>query len=136
VLNRVGQFYLDCAKAAIDAAAPWLDGFVIWATWPTRRALSCGPTTGARITNPGSRRLPLMPRLGPAGDLPWLRQRAAIFEDYIEAGIDAYNPLEVKPAWTRWTCGAASAIAWVSAAIATFRCGKRETASDPPRGAA
>ncbi len=30
VLNRVGQFYLDCAKAAIDAAGPWLDGFVIW----------------------------------------------------------------------------------------------------------
>ena len=30
VLNRVGQFYLDCAKAAIEAAGPWLDGFVIW----------------------------------------------------------------------------------------------------------
>ena len=30
VLNRVGQFCLDCAKAPIEAAGPWLDGFVIW----------------------------------------------------------------------------------------------------------
>ena len=30
VINRIGQFYLDCAKAQIDAADGLLDGFVIW----------------------------------------------------------------------------------------------------------
>ena len=30
VINRIGQFYLDCAKAEIDAGEGFLDGFVIW----------------------------------------------------------------------------------------------------------
>jgi hypothetical protein len=30
VLDRMGQFYLECAKASIEAAEPWLDGLVIW----------------------------------------------------------------------------------------------------------
>jgi len=30
IINRIGQFYLDCTKAQIDAADGLLDGFVIW----------------------------------------------------------------------------------------------------------
>jgi hypothetical protein len=30
VIAEIGQFYLDCAKAQIEAAAGKLDGFVIW----------------------------------------------------------------------------------------------------------
>ncbi len=29
-INRIGQFYLECAKAEIAAAENLLDGFVIW----------------------------------------------------------------------------------------------------------
>ena len=29
-INRIGQFYLDCMKAQIEAAGGLLDGMVIW----------------------------------------------------------------------------------------------------------
>ena len=98
VLNRVGQFYLDLTKAAIDAAAPWLDGFVIWG----RRGLQKGdlhalrpPAQLLQAVGQGHRR----PTPTPAGiDVIYhgCGNVGAIFADFIEIGVDAYNPLEVK----------------------------------------
>ena len=57
VLERVGQFYLDCA------GRPWTPPWAGWtalssgATWLIRRARSCGPTTGEPTISRGSRRL-------------------------------------------------------------------------------
>ena len=61
VLRRVGQFYFDCAKAAIDAAMPWLDGFVIWGDVAYKKGTFLGPTSGERTTNHGSRPSPPTP---------------------------------------------------------------------------
>ena len=97
VLNRVGQFYLDCAKASIDAAGPWLDGFVIWGDVAYRKST---------LMHPDYWRAYYKPWVKAIADYRHARgldviyhgcgNVNAIFEDFIEIGIDAYNPLEVK----------------------------------------
>jgi hypothetical protein len=97
VLRRVGQFYLDCATAAMDAAGPWLDGFVIWGDVAYKKGTFMRPDFWREhyrpwvqaITAEAHRRaLPVI--YHGCGNVH------AIFADYIDAGIDAYNPLEVK----------------------------------------
>ena len=97
VLHRVGQFYLDCAKAAIDSAEPWLDGFVIWGDVAYKKGtfmrpdfwrMHYKPWVKAIADHAHARGLPVI--YHGCGNVH------AIIEDYIEAGIDAYNPLEVK----------------------------------------
>ena len=39
VINRIGQFYLDCTKAQIEAANGLLDGFVIWGDMAHRKSM-------------------------------------------------------------------------------------------------
>ena len=97
VLRRVGQFYLDCAKAAIDAAAPWLDGFVIWGDVAYKKGTFMRPDYWRTHYKPWVKAIAdhahakgLNVIYHGCGNVN------AIFEDYIEAGIDAYNPLEVK----------------------------------------
>ena len=97
VLARVGRFYFDCAKAAVDAGGPWLDGFVIWGDVAYKKGTFMRPDYWRTHYKPWVQAI--------AG---YAHQRGlnviyhgcgnvhAIFEDYIEAGIDAYNPLEVK----------------------------------------
>ena len=96
-VNRVGQFYLDCARAAIDAAGPWLDGFVIWGDVAYKKGTFMRPdywrtyykpSVKAIVEHCHSRGLSVI--YHGCGNVH------AIFEDYIDAGIDAYNPLEVK----------------------------------------
>lgn len=97
VVNRVGQFYLDCAKAAIDAAGQWLDGFVIWGDVAYKKGTFMRPDywrtyykpwVQAIVAYAHSKALPVI--YHGCGNVQ------AIFEDYIETGIDAFNPLEVK----------------------------------------
>lgn len=97
VVNRVGQYYLDCAKAAIDAAGPWLDGFVIWGDVAYKKGTFMRPDywrtyykpwVQAIVAYAHSKGLPVI--YHGCGNVQ------AIFEDYIETGIDAFNPLEVK----------------------------------------
>ena len=97
VLNRVGAFYLECAKAQIEAAQGRLDGFVIWGDV----AYKCGTF--------------MSPDYWRTYYKPWVKAIAdhchstgleviyhgcgnvnAIIADYAEIGIDAYNPLEAK----------------------------------------
>ncbi len=97
VLRRVGQFYLECAKAAMDAAGSWLDGFVIWGDVAYKKATFMRPDywrehympwVQAIAAEAHRRGLPVI--YHGCGNVK------AIFEDYIEAGIDSFNPLEVK----------------------------------------
>ena len=97
VLDRVGAFYLECAKAQIEAAAGKLDGFVIWGDVAYKYGT---------FMNPDYWR---------AHYKPWVKAIAdhchakgldviyhgcgnvnCIFGDYADIGIDAYNPLEAK----------------------------------------
>jgi len=97
VIARIGAFYLACATAAMDAADGLLDGFVIWgdvaykantfvspAYW--RRHFK--PWVAAIVAEAHRRGLPVI--YHGCGNVK------AIFRDFVEMQIDAYNPLEVK----------------------------------------
>jgi uroporphyrinogen decarboxylase len=97
VLHRVGQFYLDCAQAAIDAAGPWLDGFVIWGDVAYKKGTFMRPDFWRAHYKPWVKAIAAYAH---AKGLDVIYHGCgnirAIFEDYIDAGIDALNPLEAK----------------------------------------
>lgn len=97
VINRIGRFYLECCKAAIAAAEPWLDGWVIWGDVAYKRGTFMRPDywrtyykpwVKAMVEHAHSRGLPVI--YHGCGNVN------AIMTDFIEIGLDAYNPLEVK----------------------------------------
>lgn len=97
IINRIGQFYLDCTKAEIQAADGLLDGFVIWGDVAYKRGMFFSPDYWREYFKPWVKAI--------AG---YCHQNGLdviyhgcgnvneIFNDYIEIGIDAYNPLEAK----------------------------------------
>lgn len=97
VIAAVGQFYLDCAKAQIEAAAGKLDGFVIWGDI----AYKCGT-----FMNPEFWREHYKPWVKAISDHAHANGLMVIYHgcgnvhavirDFAEMGIDAYNPLEAK----------------------------------------
>ncbi len=97
VLRRVGQFYLECAKATMDAAGSWLDGFVIWGDVAYKKGTFMRPDYWREHYKPWVQAIAAEAHLR---GLPVIYHGCgnvkAIFEDYIEAGIDSFNPLEVK----------------------------------------
>lgn len=97
VIDRIGEFYAACARAEIDAGRGLLDGFVIWGDVAYRRGMFFSPDYWREHFKPWvkaitdhahGRGLPVI--YHGCGNV------SAIFEDFIEIGIDAYNPLEVK----------------------------------------
>ncbi len=97
ILKRVGHFYLDCAKASMDAAGPWLDGFVIWGDVAYKKGTFMRPDFWREHYKPWVKAIAAEAH---GRGLPVIYHGCgnvqAILEDYIDAGIDAYNPLEVK----------------------------------------
>ncbi len=96
-INRIGQFYLDCTRAQIKAAAGLLDGFVVWGDVAYKESLLFDPEYWRQYFKPWVRAM-----IGEChkNNLPVIYHGCgnvnAIFEDFIEMGLDAYNPLEVK----------------------------------------
>lgn len=96
-LLRIGEFYYQCAKAAIEASAGLLDGFVIWGDVAYRRDLFFAPDYWRTYYKPTVAR---MIELCHCHGLPVIYHGCGnvrkILPDYIEMGLDAYNPLEAK----------------------------------------
>jgi uroporphyrinogen decarboxylase len=96
-INRIGAFYLECAKAEIQAAAGLLDGFVIWGDVAYKAGLFFSPDYWRTFFKPWVKAIAAEAH---SHGLPVIYHGCgcvkAIFEDYIEIGIDSYNPLEVK----------------------------------------
>ena len=97
VIARIGQFYLDCAKAQIDAAGNLLDGFVIWGDVAYKNNMFFSPDYWRQNFKPWVKAIAehahskrLMVIYHGCGDI------SKILQDYIEIGIDAINPLEAK----------------------------------------
>ncbi len=97
VINRIGAFYLKMAEAEMAAGDGLIDGFVVWGDVAYKNSTFFSPVYWreyfkpwvAKITEAAhSRNLPVI--YHGCGNVK------AIFPDYIEIGIDAYNPLEVK----------------------------------------
>jgi hypothetical protein len=97
VINRLGAFYLELAKAEIAAGAGLLDGFVIWGDVAFKQCTFMAPDYWRAYFKPW---VAQMIALAHAHGLPVIYHGCgnvkAILPDYIEMGLDAYNPLEVK----------------------------------------
>ena len=96
-INRIGAFYLNCLKAQIQAADGLLDGMVIWGDVAFKQTMLFDPEywreyfkpwVKAMIDECHKHKLPVI--YHGCGNVE------LIFEDFIEMGLDAYNPLEVK----------------------------------------
>jgi uroporphyrinogen decarboxylase len=97
VLNRVGAFYLECAKAQIEAAAGKLDGFVIWGDVAYKYGTFMNPAYWRAYYKPWVKAIADHAH---AKGLDVIYHGCgnvnAIFGDYADIGIEAYNPLEAK----------------------------------------
>jgi uroporphyrinogen decarboxylase len=97
VANRIGAYYLECAKAEIDAGRGLLDGFVIWGDVAYKNGMFFSPRYWREYFKPW---VAGMTEYAHANGLPVIYHGCgnpkAIFQDYIDIGIDAYNPLEAK----------------------------------------
>jgi hypothetical protein len=96
-IRRIGEHYAASAKAAMEAADGLLDGFVIWGDVAYKNGMFFSPDywreyympcVKAIVDEAHSRNLPVI--YHGCGNVH------AIFQDYIDTGIDAYNPLEAK----------------------------------------
>ena len=96
-INRIGQFYLDCLKAQIQAADGLLDGMVIWGDVAYSRNMFFDPDYWRRYFKPWVR---AMTQHCHEHGLPVIYHGCgnvnSILGDFIEFGLDAYNPLEAK----------------------------------------
>ena len=96
-INRIGQFYLDCMIAQIKAADGLLDGMVIWGDVAYKQTMLFDPEYWRTYFKPWVKAM--IDECHKNG-LPVIYHGCGnvelIFEDFIEMGLDAYNPLEVK----------------------------------------
>ena len=97
VINRIGAFYLEMAKAEMAAGAGLLDGFVIWGDVAYKNSTFFSPDYWREYFKPWVAKIIAHAH---AQGLPVIYHGCgnvkAIFPDYIEIGLDAYNPLEAK----------------------------------------
>jgi uroporphyrinogen-III decarboxylase len=97
VISRIGAHYVESAKAEIDAGLGLLDGFVIWGDVAYKKGLFFSPRYWREYFKPW---VAQMADYAHAHGLPVIYHGCgnvqAIFQDFIEMGIDAYNPLEAK----------------------------------------
>ena len=96
-INRIGQFYLDCMKAQIEAADGLIDGMVIWGDVAYKQTMLFDPEYWRAYFKPWVK---AMIDECHKNNLPVIYHGCGnvelIFEDFIEMGLDAYNPLEAK----------------------------------------
>ena len=97
VVAQIGRFYLECAQAQIAAAAGKLDGFVIWGDIAYKCGTFMNPAFWREHYKPWVKaivehchRQGLMVIYHGCGNVQ------AVMDDFVEIGVDAYNPLEVK----------------------------------------
>ena len=96
-INRIGQFYFDCLKAQIQAADGLLDGMVIWGDVAFSRNMFFDPEYWRTYFKPWVK---AMTEYCHQHGLPVIYHGCgnvnSILGDFIEFGLDAYNPLEAK----------------------------------------
>jgi uroporphyrinogen decarboxylase len=96
-VERLGEFCVELTKAQIKAAGGLIDGMVIWGDVAYRKDVFFSPRYWRKYFKPVVTEIT---RLCHEAGLPVIYHGCGnvnrIFEDYIETGIDAYNPLEAK----------------------------------------
>jgi uroporphyrinogen decarboxylase len=96
-VERIGAFSVELARAQIEAGGSLLDGMVIWGDVAYRKDLFFSPDYWRRHFKPVVQALVDVCH---AHGLPVIYHGCGnvrrIFGDFVEIGIDAYNPLEAK----------------------------------------
>jgi hypothetical protein len=96
-IERLGEFALGLARAQIRAGGGLLDGMVIWGDVAYRNDLFFSPVIWRKYFKPVVKALTDECH---AHGLPVIYHGCGnvrrIFADFIEIGVDAYNPLEAK----------------------------------------
>jgi uroporphyrinogen decarboxylase len=95
--HRLNEYALEIVKAQIKAADGRLDGVVIWGDVAYKKGMMFSPAFWRSHFKPGVKAL--IDECHARG-IPVIYHGCGnvnkIFEDYIEIGVDAYNPLEFK----------------------------------------
>lgn len=96
-IERLHEFNLELLRAQIRAAGGLLDGIVIWGDVAYHKGTLFSPAYWRKHFKPGVK---AMVELAHEHGLPLIYHGCGnvsrIFEDFIEIGVDAYNPLEAK----------------------------------------
>jgi len=96
-IERIGEFALGLTRAQIQAADGTLDGMVIWGDVAYTRDLFFSPAYWRRCFKPV---VEAIVDECHAHGLPVIYHGCGnvsrIFQDFIDVGVDAYNPLEAK----------------------------------------
>jgi hypothetical protein len=96
-IERIGEFALGLTKAQIKAADGMLDGMVIWGDVAYTHDLFFSPEYWRRWFKPVVKAIVDVCH---ANGLPVIYHGCGnvrrIFQDFIDIGVDAYNPLEAK----------------------------------------
>lgn len=96
-VERINEFALEMTKAQIKAADGLLDGMVIWGDVAYKKGLFFSPDYWRNCFKVG---VEAIVNTCHEHGLPVIYHGcgnvARIFEDFIEIGVDAYNPLEAK----------------------------------------
>jgi uroporphyrinogen decarboxylase len=96
-INRIGEFYLNCLKAEIQAADGLLDGMVIWGDVAYKNSMLFSPVYWRQYFRPW---VEAMIHECHEHNLPVIYHGCGnvelILDDFIEMDLESYNPLEAK----------------------------------------
>jgi len=96
-IDRINDFMLEIARAQISAAGRLLDGMVIWGDVAYTQTLFFHPDYWRKHFKPGVKAIiEECHRHGLPVIYHGCGNVSLIFDDFIEIGVDAYNPLEAK----------------------------------------
>ena len=96
-VERINNFSLEVTKAQIKAAGGMLDGMVIWGDVAYKSGMFFSPKYWRKHFKPG---VQAIIKECHSHGMPVIYHGCGnvntIFEDFVEIGVDAYNPLEAK----------------------------------------
>jgi uroporphyrinogen-III decarboxylase len=96
-IERISQFYVDCTKAQIEAADGLLDGMVIWGDVAYTKGMFFSPDYWRSYFKPCVKAMiEVCHKHGLEVIYHGCGNVSSILDDYIEIGLDGYNPLEAK----------------------------------------
>lgn len=132
-IRQVGEFVTGLTQAQIDAAGGMLDGMVIWGDVAYVNGMLFSPEYWRRWFKPiVQAQVDICRNAGLPVIYHGCGNVSAIFEDFIEIGVDSYNPLEAKSGLDvvelrkqyghrLGFCGNMDALAWATKSEAELR---------------